>query len=41
MSQASALRAPTAQPLPQTAREQTLRPEVNEAHVRFIGLAKT
>ncbi|PTU53756.1 ABC transporter [Pseudomonas plecoglossicida] len=41
MSQASALRAPTAQPLPPTAREQALRPEVNEAHVRFIGLGKT
>jgi D-methionine transport system ATP-binding protein len=41
MSQANALRAPTAQPSPPTAREQALRPEVNEAHVRFIGLGKT
>lgn len=41
MNQASALRAPTIQPLPPTAREQALRPEVNEAHVRFIGLGKT
>ncbi len=41
MSQASALRAPTPQPLPPTVKEQALRPEVNEAHVRFIGLGKT
>ena len=41
MSQASALRAPTPQALPPMAREQALRPEVNEAHVRFIGLGKT
>ncbi|MBJ9977605.1 ATP-binding cassette domain-containing protein [Pseudomonas sp. S75] len=41
MSSASALRAPipTAEPTP--AREQVLRPEVNTAHVRFIGLGKT
>lgn len=41
MSQASALRAPTPQALPPMAREQALRPDVNEAHVRFIGLGKT
>lgn len=41
MSQANALRAPTPQALPPLAREQALRPEVNEAHVRFIGLGKT
>ena len=41
MSQASALRAPTPQALPPIAKEQALRPEVNEAHVRFIGLGKT
>ncbi|NIF26417.1 ATP-binding cassette domain-containing protein [Pantoea sp. Tr-811] len=41
MSQANALRAPTAQPSPPTAREQALRPEVNQAHIRFIGLGKT
>ncbi|MFP5463093.1 MAG: ATP-binding cassette domain-containing protein, partial [Gammaproteobacteria bacterium] len=41
MSSASALRAPTVQASPPPAREQALRPEVNEAHVRFIGLGKT
>ncbi|MFJ3075131.1 methionine ABC transporter ATP-binding protein [Pseudomonas sp. NPDC087029] len=41
MSHASALAAPTARTAPPPAREQALRPEVNEAHVRFIGLGKT
>ncbi|MBC3420861.1 ATP-binding cassette domain-containing protein [Pseudomonas sp. RW3S2] len=41
MSSASALRAPVPQVTPAPAREQVLRPEVNEAHVRFIGLGKT
>ncbi|MEX5586618.1 methionine ABC transporter ATP-binding protein [Pseudomonas urmiensis] len=41
MSSASALRAPTVQASPPPAREQALRPEVNDAHVRFIGLGKT
>ncbi|WP_411383596.1 methionine ABC transporter ATP-binding protein [Pseudomonas sp. L7] len=41
MSSASALRAPVPQSTPAPAREQVLRPEVNEAHVRFIGLGKT
>ncbi|MFB4391693.1 MULTISPECIES: methionine ABC transporter ATP-binding protein [unclassified Pseudomonas] len=41
MSSASALRAPASQPVPLPAREQVLRPQVNEAHVRFIGLGKT
>lgn len=41
MSQASALRAPATQPVPLKAPEQVLRPEVNQAHVRFIGLGKT
>ncbi|MEX5340160.1 methionine ABC transporter ATP-binding protein [Pseudomonas sp. I2] len=41
MSSASALRAPTAQASPAPAREQALRPEVNDAHVRFVGLGKT
>ncbi|HGM5581086.1 TPA: methionine ABC transporter ATP-binding protein [Pseudomonas putida] len=41
MSSASALRAPVPHATPTPAREQVLRPEVNEAHVRFIGLGKT
>ncbi|WP_054891648.1 MULTISPECIES: methionine ABC transporter ATP-binding protein [unclassified Pseudomonas] len=41
MSSASALRAPVPHATPAPAREQVLRPEVNEAHVRFIGLGKT
>lgn len=41
MSSASALRVPTAPAIPAPAREQVLRPEVNQAHVRFIGLGKT
>lgn len=41
MSQANALRAPTPQPTRRSARQQALRPEVNDAHVRFIGLGKT
>lgn len=41
MSQANALRAPTPQPIRSSARQQALRPEVNDAHVRFIGLGKT
>lgn len=41
MSSASALKAPLPQGSPPPAREQVLRPEVNEAHVRFIGLGKT
>ncbi len=41
MSQANALRAPTPQPTRSSARQQALRPEVNDAHVRFIGLGKT
>ncbi|MDF0734147.1 methionine ABC transporter ATP-binding protein [Pseudomonas entomophila] len=41
MSSVSALKAPLEQPTPPAAREQALRPEVNEAHVRFIGLGKT
>ncbi|AXA22821.1 methionine ABC transporter ATP-binding protein [Pseudomonas putida] len=41
MSSASALRAPVPHATSAPAREQVLRPEVNEAHVRFIGLGKT
>ncbi|HEK1692603.1 TPA: methionine ABC transporter ATP-binding protein [Pseudomonas putida] len=41
MRQASALRAPSVQTAPAPAREQALRLEVNDAHVRFIGLGKT
>ncbi|PYG96308.1 ABC transporter, partial [Arthrobacter stackebrandtii] len=41
MRQAHALRAPAPQPSPPPVKEQALRPEVNEAHVRFIGLGKT
>ncbi|MBA6061099.1 methionine ABC transporter ATP-binding protein [Pseudomonas juntendi] len=41
MSQASAFKAPTPQPLASTAREHALHPEINHAHVRFIGLGKT
>ncbi|ANY90528.1 hypothetical protein [Pseudomonas putida] len=41
MSSASALKAPIPQGSPTPASEQVLRPEVNEAHVRFIGLGKT
>ena len=41
MSQARALKAPTAHSTPALATEQVLRPEVNQAHVRFIGLGKT
>ncbi|MEG9622726.1 ABC transporter [Pseudomonas sp. HMSC08G10] len=40
MSNASALKAPVPHTSP-PAREQALRPEVNQAHVRFIGLGKT
>ncbi|MHC6223381.1 methionine ABC transporter ATP-binding protein [Pseudomonas sp. X10] len=41
MSSASALRAPTATTPSPPAQEQVLRPELNNAHVRFIGLGKT
>ena len=41
MSQASAFKAPTPQPRASTAREHALHPEINQAHVRFIGLGKT
>lgn len=41
MSQASALRAPAPPLPPAKAAEHALRPEVNQAHVRFIGLGKT
>ena len=41
MSSANALRAPLAPREPARAREHALRPDVNQAHVRFIGLAKT
>lgn len=40
MSQASALRAPVPS-TPAKAPETALRPEVNQAHVRFLGLGKT
>ncbi|UBM25192.1 ATP-binding cassette domain-containing protein [Pseudomonas sp. p1(2021b)] len=41
MSSANALGAPLSNLSPPLARQQALRPEVNEAHVRFIGLGKT
>ncbi|WP_252089979.1 ATP-binding cassette domain-containing protein [Pseudomonas sp. MWU13-3659] len=41
MAQASALRAPVPPAAPHKAVEQALRPDVNQAHVRFIGLGKT
>ncbi|MBK5010824.1 ATP-binding cassette domain-containing protein [Pseudomonas sp. S60] len=41
MSQTSALKVPGAAPLPLQAEPLTLRPDVNDAHVRFIGLGKT
>ncbi|HKS12987.1 MAG TPA: ATP-binding cassette domain-containing protein [Pseudomonas sp.] len=41
MSSASAQRAPTTPAAPAPAREQMLRPELNHAHVRFIGVGKT
>ncbi|CAK13168.1 methionine ABC transporter ATP-binding protein [Pseudomonas entomophila] len=41
MAQASALRAPIPPAEPHKATEQALRPDVNQAHVRFIGLGKT
>ncbi|MCO7520551.1 MULTISPECIES: ATP-binding cassette domain-containing protein [unclassified Pseudomonas] len=41
MAQASALRAPVPPVEPHKATEQALRPEVSQAHVRFIGLGKT
>lgn len=41
MTQANALRAPTAQPSPAPATQHALRPELDQAHVRFIGLGKT
>ncbi|UVM16925.1 methionine ABC transporter ATP-binding protein [Pseudomonas sp. B21-023] len=41
MAQASALRAPIPPAEPCKAEETALRPEVNQAHIRFIGLGKT
>ncbi|MDT3713518.1 methionine ABC transporter ATP-binding protein [Pseudomonas soli] len=41
MAQASALRAPIPPAEPFKAEETALRPEVNQAHIRFIGLGKT
>ncbi|WEZ88920.1 methionine ABC transporter ATP-binding protein [Pseudomonas sp. NyZ480] len=41
MSQARAFKAPITDTSPPPSREQALRPDVNEAHVRFIGLGKT
>ena len=41
MAQASALRAPIPPAEPLKAEETALRPEVNQAHIRFIGLGKT
>ncbi|WP_225923081.1 methionine ABC transporter ATP-binding protein [Pseudomonas xantholysinigenes] len=41
MSQASALRAPLPPTQTPRATEQALRPEVNQAHIRFVGLGKT
>ncbi|CRI54729.1 methionine ABC transporter ATP-binding protein [Pseudomonas sp. CCOS 191] len=41
MAQASALRAPIPPVEPFKAEETALRPEVNQAHIRFIGLGKT
>lgn len=41
MRSANALGAPLSNLPPALARQHTLRPEVNEAHVRFIGLGKT
>lgn len=41
MGQANAFQAYTANTAPVPGGEQALRPEVNQAHVRFIGLGKT